>query len=198
MKATRRASLVAAAMVMTFLACGRASAGPVTVAFSYTFGDGSIIAGTVMGDLQANGDLVGNLSGLQASYSGLPGASFEFVGPFQRGAISLSGSKFFELYGFVSDPNTSDVRKNLGFGITAFTGNVGNAVTVGTFSTSAFVIGFPQGGDVVEASTFNRASFSASLLPEPVAAPEPPTLALAGLAGVGLIGLARRRRARAA
>jgi len=165
----------------------RVTAGLVDVNFSYTFGSGQTLSGTVRGDLPAGGDLVTNLTALNAVYSGVPGSPFTFLSSF--GDLSLSGLKFFEFVGFVSFPDTVTTQSNFGF--SASNEAVLNAVTVGTFLTDENGFSFPA--FPLEAEQFNADGWSASASPVP-SVPEPSSLVIAMIGGVGLVVVRRRRQ----
>jgi len=169
---------VALAAVLFLTCMARAES---IVAFSYTFQDKTTITGTVEGDLQPGGDLVTGLRNLNAVYSGRPNTPLTFVAPPGFGqpfnTLFLSGTQVFGFFGFATDPSSSSVSSNFGFGIFNEP-NITNAVTVGTFGTSFDSILPPFVPDALEAEIFRLSSYSASVIATVV--PEPSSVALAG------------------
>jgi len=197
----KRGTVILVALALLFGGVEQVRAGNVDVTFSYTFMSGQKVSGTVMGDLQADGQTVTNLTNLNAVYSGAPGSTFTFLAPpgtddlfLSPAAPTFQPSQVFTLYGFVSDPDTTTVQRNFGFAVSNEAG-IFNAATVGTFSTIQGEIGYPQNQFLVVGELYNSASWSATAQP----IPEPSTFILfgIGLAGMAVYGWRRRKQAAA-
>jgi hypothetical protein len=186
----RVAVLLLTAMVALLGRTSRVTAGPVTVAFTYTFGSGQTLSGTVGGDLQPDGDLVSNLTDLQAVFSSAPGSPFTFFSVAFPGDLSLTGLQVFGFTGFVSSPDTPIAHSDFGFDIEEFGFPVSNSAVVGTFHASAGLgdFGFPRDGERLAVETFNADLWSTSVSPDQSAAvPEPSSLVISSIL-LGMVG----------
>lgn len=195
-------TIVAAPAILALLFAGSEplAAGPVTVDFSYTFGDGQTVSGTVDGDLQPDGDLVTNLTNLHAVYSAVPGSPFTFLGnnPPSNRDLSLSASQLFDFFGFVSFPDTPpQPQKNFGFFLTDDQ-SVGNSATIGDFSTEDETYFFPPlEPPADELEKFNPDRWTASLEQASPSVPEPASFILVGMGALSVAASHRLWRRRA-
>ena len=161
------------------------AANAATYDFSYTFGDSSVLTGSLSGNL--NGAYVDNISNVHVSYNG---TDFSGGSLFHAAWNTATGNFDNTIAAVVS---TNGALNNFVFADSNVPMN-NNASNYFYFVNDPATLGheaFAVNGNTGDVALDNPANASWSLVAAPV--PEPETHAML-LAGLGLIGVAARRR----
>jgi hypothetical protein len=182
MKTLFRAALAATSLLLAV------NAHATVFSFSYVFGDSSTMTGTLHGD--AAGDYVNNISDVHVSFNGTAFTGVSFTGGYDPSTHQFgpAGSAVLSTNAALNNFLMADADPN-GAGMV---NNYFYFINDPSFGQEVFAVNYNLATTPVALD--NPAAPTWSLVAEPVAVPEPASIALT-LGALGVMGAVRRRRA---